>query len=103
MSDMENKSNGIEAISDDELDSVAGGAEYSNQMRQAMLDAQADGRKYSVADINLSSAFCPCHIAYKWARSNKVIKHGATMVNLKGYTDVKCYCCGKTNTGSIHI
>ncbi len=101
MSDMEKKVDGIEAISDDELDAVAGGFRDDN-LAQAMRAAQADGRKYSLANINLASAFCPCHIAYKWARHNKVIKDGVTIVNLRGYTDVKCYGCGKTNTGCIY-
>ncbi len=105
MTETDKKISGIEAISDDELEAVAGGAVGTGdgtQILQARLDAQADGRKYGFADVNLSSAFCPCHIAYKWARSNKVIKNGVTMVNLRGYTDIKCYKCGKTNTGSIY-
>ena len=102
MSDIENKVSGIEAISDDELDAVAGGATDKEQFIQAMLDARADGRTCSLANDSLSSAFCPCHFSYKWARSNKVIKNGVTMVNLRGYTDIKCYKCGKTNTGSIY-
>ena len=105
MSDTDRNS-GIEAISDDELEAVAGGASFQpedkEQLIQATLDAKADGRAYRLANDNLSSAFCPCHFTYKWARINKVIKNGVTIVNLKGYTDVKCYQCGKTNTGCIY-
>ncbi len=102
MSEIEKKTNGLEAIADDELDAVAGGFRDDN-LAQAMRAAQTDGRKYNLAnDIALSNAFCPCHYTYKWARINKVIKNGVTIVNLRGYTDVKCYCCGKTDTGCIY-
>lgn len=99
MSDAE-KDNGIEAISDDNMDTVAGGFR-DDHLAQAMRAAQADGRKYRLQDDTLSSAFCPCNCLYKFARSNKVIKNSVTIVNLKGYTDVKCYSCGKTDTGNL--
>ncbi len=101
MADKE-KNKGMERIGDDELDAVAGGMADEHSWRQVVFEARSDGRVHPLANDTLSNAFCPCHYGYKWARSNKVVKNGVVMVNLRGYTDVKCYQCGKTDTGCIY-
>ena len=94
MSDIEKKNNGIEAISDDELDAVAGGEMYdtdpnSPQMQQlrAQNNARADGRREKIGD---STGLCKCPLAYVFARSVEKTLGGKT------YHDIKCYSCGKT-------
>ncbi len=88
MSDMEDKANEIEAISDDELDAVAGGASKWLTAPEAKAAAQADGRVVAIRseDESWLRLLCHCPYYFKWARGEKG----------NNYTDVKCYVCGKT-------
>ncbi len=97
---MDNKF-GVEPLDDKRLESVAGGVSSDDFLwKQAELSARATGRKIGLADDNLASAFCPCHHRYKWAKSDRAInnEHRTT----RGYTDIKCYKCGKEHKGSIY-
>ncbi len=93
MSDMEKK-NGIETLSDDELDAVAGGEMYDMDPNSPELmklraynDAKRDGRRERISD---STGLCKCPLAYVFAKSVEKTFGGKT------YYDVKCYKCGKT-------
>ena len=91
MSDMEKKAvnNGLDAISDDELGAVAGGAsEYSDvKDKQYRREAGSEGRSKFVR--NASCPMCDCTYS-QYARTNK------WSANPYGsfYGDIKCYACG---------
>ncbi len=85
MADMEKKVGGIEAISDDELDAVAGGLKM-DEIPVFKQQAYADGRTVRL-DMLSSGAMC-CGI---YCAKDKYEQDGKTY-----YRDVKCYKCGKT-------
>ena len=87
MSDTENKTNGLEAISDDELEAVAGGLKM-DEIPLFKQQAAADGRTVRL-DMLSSGAIC-CGIYCLYAK-DKYEQDGKTY-----YRDVKCYKCGKT-------
>ncbi len=91
MSDMEKK-NGIETLSDDELDAVAGGEMYDSdsleyKLMRAKSKAKQEGRSEQIKD---STGLCECNIKFVFAKSVEKTFGGKT------YYDVKCYNCGKT-------
>ena len=89
MADMEKKVGVIEAISDDELDAVAGGLKM-DEIPVFKQQAAADGRTVRL-DMLASGAMC-CGIYCVYSRE-KQTQNGTTY-----YHDVKCYKCGKTAT-----
>ncbi len=92
MSDLEKKTNGVEAISDDELDAVAGGNRiFANKKEEqkAREEAAADGRKYMIRQMNW---ICICSHKYKFAREH--IEEGFGKKEI--FRDIKCYNCGAT-------
>ncbi len=98
---MDKEKNRIDPIEDKELDPVTGGVSADALLwKQAELTAKADGRVINLKDGPLASAFCPCHHRYKWAKSDRAITNEYRTT--RGYTDIKCYSCGKTNRGSIY-
>ncbi|HBU11437.1 MAG TPA: hypothetical protein DEB31_01500 [Clostridiales bacterium] len=101
--EMEKKMSGIEAISDDELEAVAGGAAASGiTPEQAEAQAKADGRTipFNKNDSAPSNVVCPCPIEYKWARSDRLFLITFPQPQ-PGYSDMKCYKCGKMLNGII--
>ena len=93
MSEKEKKAmdseNGVEAISDDQMDAVAGG--YYNDIREMRRQAELDGRPNAAPN---TTKFCWCGrnqaIFYRTAYPNR---------NGKGYdevSDARCYNCGST-------
>ncbi len=96
MSDMEDKVDGIEVISDDELEAVAGGAGKWLTAPEAKAAAQADGRVVAIKSKDESKLQLLCHCPYyfKWARDDKIYLTKDNRA-VDGYTDVKCYGCGK--------
>ncbi len=93
--------NGIKPLEDDQLESVAGGVSADDLLlKQAEMMARADGRKIGLADDHLASSFCSCRHLYKWARSDRAIDN--ELRPTRGYTDIKCYKCGRTYKGSIY-
>ncbi len=98
---MDTKNKGAEPLNDEQLDKVSGGVSADDLLwKQAELMARADGRTVPLADGRLASTFCACHHRYKWAHSDRAITSD-NRVN-KGYTNIKCYKCGKTHGGSIY-
>ncbi len=96
MSDMEDKVHKIEAISDDELEAVAGGAGKWLTAPEAKAAAKADGRVIAIKSKDEGSLrfLCECPYYFKWARGDKIYHNDRPPID--GYTDIKCYGCGKT-------
>ena len=92
MADMENKANGLKAISDDELEAVAGGMSKAEKKR-VQEKAAADGRTFKKPAFNL---LCVCNNDYKYARSKMPETGGPIGRDYNLYMDIKCYKCGKT-------
>ncbi len=91
---------GIAPMDDDMLNIVTGGVSPDDLLwKQAEMMARADGRKIGLANEKFSSDFCPCHYRFKWAKSDRAINSANRTT--KGYTDIKCYQCGKIDLGSI--
>ncbi len=98
---MDNKRNGMEPLSEKQLEAASGGASADELLwKQAEFAARADGRKIGLANDHLASGFCPCHHRYKWAKSDRAINNENRTT--RGYTDIKCYKCGKEDKGSIY-
>ncbi len=94
---------GIEPMDDDMLDAVAGGmADGGGTPEQAEAKAKADGRliPFNKKDSTPANVVCSCPIEYKWARSDTVLSVRFPEPQ-KGYSDIKCYRCGKTHNGII--
>ncbi len=90
MADINEKENGIEAISDDELDAAAGGMRIfanDDEEKWAREKAAADGRTLM---LKPGSWMCVCSHKYKFAKSRGLTEWG------NRYYDVKCYFCNKT-------
>ncbi len=87
MSDMEKNTTGVEALSDDELDAVAGGVS-DEDAKNAKKQAQADGRTMMLQPF--VAGLCLHNYQYKYARSFD--RSGLFWI----YYDIKCYKCGKT-------
>ncbi len=102
MSEMYKKQNGIEPINDNELEAVAGGAAKNITPQQAEAQAKADGRLIPFKSKDSAAAYqiCGCDIEYKWARSDTVLSVRFSEPQ-KGYSDIKCYCCGRKSNGII--
>ncbi len=92
MAEMDKKASGIEAISDDELEAVAGGAGGGElTLAQAKEAAKAEGRKKQVPARASKPAgkMCGCPVEWKFYKS-------AVRTNIDQFTiyqDVKCYKC----------
>ncbi len=89
MSDLEKKANGIEAISDDELDAVAGGC-WEEVRVLLKRQATADGRQDKL-NARTAKTMC-CGSEHVYAKDS--FEQGGTIY----YRDVRCYSCGKTAT-----
>ena len=85
MSDIEKKANGIEVVSDDELDAVAGG---SGGFVGFDVLAKREGRIIAVP-AGAGACSCPPSVAGGgvYARSTE------TVGSVTYYYDVKCYWC----------
>ncbi len=80
---------GIEAVSDDELDAVAGGAADSGLTpEQAKAQATADGRP-DMMPSPIGNKLCSCDYRYKWCKAMKI----GNQLRIQ-YWDQKCYNCG---------
>ncbi len=98
---MDNKRNGMEPLSEEQLEAASGGVSaYELLLKRAELAARADGRRVGLANDHLSSGFCPCDYRYKWAKIDRAINSDNRTT--RGYSDIKCYKCGKENKGSIY-
>ncbi len=92
MSENNENTNVIEAISEDELETVAGGNRVfanAKEEKKAKEQAAADGRTHMVRAGNW---MCVCSHKYKFARE-KVEQKRAPQVT---FYDIKCYYCGAT-------
>ncbi len=96
MAEIDKNANGLEAIGDDELEAVAGGAGKWLTATEAKAAAQADGRVVAIKskDERLLRLLCVCPYYFKWARGDKIYPSKDSRA-VDGYTDVKCYGCGK--------
>ncbi len=102
MPDMENKvdamENDLEAITDDELEAVAGGGKiFANaaEEKRAKEQAYADGRTYMMPsgyklfpDLD-DRNYCMCSHKYKWAMYK--VNEGPGKGHY--YRNIKCYNC----------
>ncbi len=93
MPDIEKNANGIEAVNDDELDAVAGGADAGMNLSQAKAAAKQDGRKQMPPETSkAANKLCSCPVEWKFYRSVERVNMDMSRV----YKDVKCYKCDAT-------